>query len=114
MEEFIGLIVVFVLIIGLVYALVKQIQDTQRIKDISNSSIRKSLKRKLIIMNISLLGIIIFFSLNVMIRFSIISSNYISSNESSLGVFCSLIIYIFAKVIMSPKKTDSLLKLRNL
>lgn len=54
-------------------------------------------------MNSALLGIIVFYSLNVVTGLGILSINSLSSNTTALGAFVSFIIYFLTKMRMSQQ-----------
>lgn len=109
MDDIIGTIVIFVIILALIYALLKQIRYTKWIgNNIENPLLRKKLKRKNIIMTVSLFGLLIFYTINISIAFGIMSEMYITSNFTAIGIIVSFIIYLVAKFIIKPKNSKNL------
>lgn len=105
MDDVIGVVVVFGIIFVLIYVLAKQIQYRKEIEGAyANSVTLQKLKRKNSIMIVSLSGIIIFYTLNLLIGLGLVSSNYVSSNVTSIGFFISFIIFLISKFCLDPKE----------
>lgn len=107
MDDIIGTIVVFFIILALIYALLKQVRYTKWIgNNIDNPFLRKKIKRNNKIMTFSLFGVLIFYIINISIAFDIMSEKYITSSFSSIGIIVSFIIYIVAKFFIKPKSLN--------
>lgn len=104
MDDVIGIVMVFGIIFVLIYALAKLIQYRKEIEGTYDNSVtRQKLKRKNSIMIVSLSGIIIFYTLNVFVGLGLVSSNYVSSNVTAIGIFISFIIFLISKFCIGPK-----------
>ena len=104
MDDIIGYAVVFFIISGLIYALVKQIDDTKSSENSGgNPLFRKQLQRKNKVMTATLFGILLFFTLNII---SGITSMPVSNSITVIGIFGSFSFYIYAKFVMSPKEEN--------
>lgn len=91
MDEVLGYLVVLGIIGLLIYELIRQIKDFKFIKK------EKSTSNKNLIMIFSLLGVILFYSLNILVGLGIIESEYVTSGSTSIGITISLAVYIIAK-----------------
>ena len=114
MDDMIGFAVVLIIISGLVYALYNQIKYSKVSENIVGSPLfRKQLKRKNKVMTVSLFGVLLFYTLNIVSSLDI--ETYIThlNNFTSLATFVSLIIYFYAKFAMTPKQVDRLGSLHN-
>lgn len=74
-----------------------------------------AIKWKNTIMIVSLFGILLFFSLNLLVGMKVIVNDYITSNGTSIGVYASFIVHMIAKFSFRNKKqqtkmTNTLLK----
>lgn len=104
MDDIIGYAVVFIIISGLIYALVKQIDDTKSSGNSGgNPLFRKQLKRKNKVMTATLFGILLFFTLNII---SGVTSMPVSNSITVIGIFVSFSFYIYAKFVMPPKEEN--------
>lgn len=105
MDEMIGFAVVGIIIAGLTYALIKQIIETK----LSGSNavgplFRKQMARKNKVMTVALIGVIVFYTLNIM---SVIASSIpVSNSFTVLGTLVSFIVYLYAKFAMKPQLGD--------
>lgn len=107
LDDIIGMAVVFIIISVLIYALLKQIKYTKSIKGIvGNTLFRKQLRRKNKIMTVTLLAVLLFFTMNILSGLNIVTSIYISNDSTALGTFVSFFVYLYAKFAMTPKKTN--------
>ena len=103
MDDIIGFAVVLIIISGLVYALLNQIKYSKASESIVGSPLfRKQLKRKNKVMNVTLFGVLLFFTLNIISGLN----NAISNNFTALGTFVCFFIYLYAKFAMPPKQLD--------
>ena len=102
MDEMIGFAVVGMIIAVLIYALIKQVKETkQSFSGGESAMIRNQLVRKNIVMTIALLGILVFYTLNIL---SVISSTIPVSNSLTVqGTWLSFLVYFFARIVMKPK-----------
>lgn len=104
MNDVIGIAIVFIIIAVLTFALLKQIKYTKSLNNrAANTLFLKQLKKKNKIMAVTLIAVLLFFTLNILTGLSIISSIYLSNNFTALGTFISFFVYIYAKFAMAPK-----------
>jgi len=91
MDEVLGYVIALGIIGLLLYELVRQMRDYRVAKKgkISGKNGR--------LMIISLTGIIVFYSLNILMRIGVVSDAYITSNITAIGVFVSLVAYVLVK-----------------
>lgn len=89
--EVLGYFVVLGIIGLLIYELIRQIKDFKLTKK------DKSTTNKNRIMIFSLLGIILFYSLNILVSLGIIVSEYVTSGSTSIGIIISFAVHIIAK-----------------
>lgn len=107
MDEMIGYAVVFIIISGLVYALVKQIRETRSNEHIVGSPLfQKQLNRKNKIMTITLFGVLVFYTLNIVSSLNIVSTIPISNSFTALGTFVSFSVYLYAKFVLKPQQLN--------
>ncbi|MBD8033133.1 MULTISPECIES: 4-aminobutyrate aminotransferase [Solibacillus] len=107
MDDIIGFAVVLIIISGLVYALLNQIKYSKASESIVGSPLfRKQLKRKNKVMTVSLFGVLLFYTLNIVSGLNIVSNLTFLNNFTSLGAFVSLIIFLYTKFAMTPKQVD--------
>ena len=74
-----------------------------------------AIKWKNTIMIVSLFGILLFFSLNILVGMKVIVNDYITSDGTSIGGYASFIVHMIAKFSFRNKKqqtkmTNTLLK----
>ena len=105
MYDMIGFVVVLIIISGLVYALLNQIKYS-RISGVGSPLFRKQLKRKNKVMTVSLFGVLLFYTLNIVSTLDIASNITRLNNFTSLATLVSLIIFLYAKFAMPPKQID--------
>ena len=105
MDDIIGFAVVLIIISGLVYALLNQIKYS-RISGVGSPLFKKQLKRKNKVMTVSLFGVLLFYTLNIVSGLNIVSNLTFLNNFTSLGAFVSLIIFLYTKFAMTPKQVD--------
>ncbi|MGE7983376.1 4-aminobutyrate aminotransferase [Solibacillus sp. NPDC093137] len=105
MDDMIGFAVVGIIIAGLTYALIKQIKETKHSGNgIGSPLYRKQLARKNKVMTVALIGVIVFYTLNIL---SVIASSIpVSNSFTVLGTFLSFFVYFFARIIMKPQLGD--------
>ena len=105
MDDMIGFAVVGIIIACLIYALIKQVIETKHSgSGVSNPMIRKQLVRKNIVMTVALLGILVFYTLNIL---SVIAPFIpVSNSLTVLGTLLSFFVYFFARIIMKPKQAN--------
>lgn len=107
MDEMIGYAVVFIIISGLIYTLVKQIKETRCSQHIEGSPLfRKQLNRKNKIMTVTLFGILVFYTLNIVSVLPIASSIPLLNSFTALGTFVSFSVYLYAKFVMKPRQLN--------
>ena len=107
MDDIIGFAVVLIIISGLVYALLNQIKYSKASESIVGSPLfRKQLKRKNKVMTVSLFGVLLFYTLNIVSTLDIASNITRLNNFTSLATLVSLIIFLYAKFAMPPKQVD--------
>lgn len=105
MDEIIGYAVVFIIIAGLFYALVKQIKETMSSEHIAGSAVfRKQMARKNIVMTVALFGILVFYTLNIVSGLNFTSTRL--NSFTSLGTWISFFVYFYARLVMKPKQVD--------
>lgn len=106
MDDMLGYVIAQGIIGILLYELVRQMRDYTVAKKGELSS------KNDLLMIISLTGIILFYSLNILMRIGVVSDAYITSNITAIGVFVSLIAYVLAKFRKkkTSTKTEFLLK----
>ncbi|BAK15319.1 4-aminobutyrate aminotransferase [Solibacillus silvestris StLB046] len=110
MDEIIGYAVVFIIIAGLFYALVKQIKETRSSEHIAGSALfRKQMARKNIVMTAALFGILVFYTLNIVS--GIAPSIQVSDSFTARATLLSFFVYFYARLIMKPKQVDHIRKL---
>lgn len=101
MDEMIEFAVVGMIIAVLMYALIKQVKETKQSFSGVGSALRKQMARKNIVMTIALLGILVFYTLNIL---SVISSSIPVSNSLTVqGTWLSFLVYFFARIVMKPE-----------
>ncbi|MEK4387145.1 4-aminobutyrate aminotransferase [Solibacillus sp. FSL W7-1464] len=105
MGEMIGFAVVGIIIAGLTYALIKQVIETKRSgSNVAGPLFRKQMAGKNKVMTIALLGILVFYTLNIL---SVISSSIPVSNSLTVqGTWLSFLVYFVAKFAMKPQLAD--------
>lgn len=104
LNDVVGIAVVFIIISVLAFALLKQIKYTKSLDNmVANTLFLKQLKRKSKIITVTLLAVLLFFTMNILTGLNIISSIYISNNFTALGTFVSFFVYLYAKFAMAPK-----------
>ncbi|MFS0876019.1 4-aminobutyrate aminotransferase [Solibacillus isronensis] len=105
MDDMIGFSVVGIIIACLIYALIKQVIETKHSgSGVGSRMIRKQLVRKNIVMTIALLGILVFYTLNIV---SVIASFIpVSNSLTALGTWLSFVVYFYARIVMKPKQVD--------
>jgi hypothetical protein len=101
MDDTIGYAVVTIFIIGSIYSLVKQIQQTYSMQNGSKSNKRLLFGNYLSIF--SLLGFIISYVLNVLGGLEVIHSDSITSNSTDISCFLFLLVLLIARFIITPK-----------
>ncbi|MER2048571.1 MAG: 4-aminobutyrate aminotransferase [Solibacillus sp.] len=112
MDEIIGYAVVFIIIAGLFYALVKQIKETRSSEHIEGSPLfRKQMARKNKVMTVALFGILVFYTLNILS--GIASSIQVSDSFTVRGTLLSFFVYFYARLVMKPKQVDHIRNLYN-
>ena len=97
MDEFLGFIVVLGILGLLVYSLIRRMKEFKSAdgeKVTSNSGI----------MMISLFGILVFYSLNVLVSMGGIVNGYVTSNSTSIGAFISFGVYVIARFRSNNEK----------
>lgn len=110
MDEIIGYAVVFIIIAGLFYALVKQIKETRSSEHIAGSALfRKQMARKNIVMTTALFGILVFYTLNIVSGLNFTSTRL--NSFTGLGTWISFFVYFYARLVMKPKQVDHIRKL---
>ncbi|MCP3032314.1 hypothetical protein LF817_13280 [Halobacillus sp. A1] len=103
MNELIGYLGVGLLIIGFVYALVRQTKHTL---DLLNSDKTVDYKRSLLgnyLTSIAMAGFLISFVLNLVVSMQFMQSSIITSNNTSASCFIFLTILFIAKFTIVPK-----------
>ena len=105
MDDMIGFAVVGIIIACLIYALIKQVIETKHsVSGVGSPMIRKQLVRKNIVMSVALLGILVFYTLNIL---SVIASFItVSNNLTVLGTLLSFVVYFYARIVMKPKQVN--------
>lgn len=105
MDDMIGFAVVGIIIACLIYALIKQVIETKHsVSGGGSPMIRKQLVRKNIVMSVALLGILVFYTLNIL---SVIASFIpVSNNLTVLGTLLSFVVYFYARIVMKPKQVN--------
>jgi len=104
LNDVVGIAVVFIIISVLAFALLKQIKYTKSLDSmVANTLFLKQLKRKSKIMTVTLLAVLLFFTMNILTGLNIISCIYISNNFTAFGTFVSFFVYLYAKFAMAPK-----------
>lgn len=113
LDEVIGKFVVLVIILLMTYAFIKQVNYTKSIAQLKENAYSKQLKRKHKFMTISLFGILVFFTMNIVVGLNIISSLYVSSDFTAIGAFVSVIVYLVAKFAMKTQRIQQPKRLYN-
>ena len=97
MDEFLGFIVVLGILGLLIYSLIRRIKEFRFAdgeKVTSNSGI----------MITSLFGLILFYSLNILVSVGVIVNEYVTSNSTSIGAFISFGVYGIARFRVNNEK----------
>ena len=114
LDELIGKVVVFVIVLLLTFAFYNQFKYTKSIENVKgNALFSKQLKRKHKIMTVSLLGILVFYTMNICIGLNIISSLSFSSDFMAIGFFVSVVVYLYAKFAMNLQRIQQHKRLYN-
>ena len=107
MDEMIGFAVVGIIIACLIFALIKQVIETKHSGNGMGSPLyRKQLARKNKVMTVALSGILVFYTLNIVSILNIASAIPVSNNFTGLGTWVSLLVYLYARIVMKPKQVD--------
>lgn len=100
MGELLGFIVVFGVIGLLIFELVRQMKAF-------SFTDKGRFNWKNTMMIVSLFGILLFFSLNLLVGMKVIVNDYITSNGTSIGVYASFIVHMIAKFGFRNKKRQA-------
>ena len=105
MDELIGKVVVFAIVVLLTFASVRQFNYTKSLNDLKDDSLySKQLKRKHRILTVSLIGILLSYTLNICIVFNIIPGLSFLNDLSAKAMFLSIIVYFYTKYVMKPHR----------
>ena len=114
MDELIGKVVVFVIVILLTFATVRQFLYTRSLNELEADSIySKQLKRKHKLMTFSLFCILVCYTVNICIGLNIISGLSFLSDITSKGAFVSIVLYFYTKYVMKPHRQQPPKRLYN-
>ena len=91
MGEVVGYLLVLSIIIFLIFELIRQYRELKDSKEDKNSKVKR------VILIYSLLGFILFFSLNILIALGIVANEFITSNNTALAAFFCFSIHIVVK-----------------
>ena len=95
----IEIIVVIAIIAVLIFAYFKHVQYKQKIQNSSmNHAIKQKVMAQLNILNGALLGIIIFYSYNMIAGFGLLPTYFLSGNAAALGAFISFLLYFIVRM----------------
>lgn len=105
MDELIGKVVVFAIVLLLTFATIRQFSYTKSLKDLKGNPLySKQLKRKHILLTVSLFGILLSYTLNICIGLNIISGLSFLSDITAKAMFLSIIVYFYTKYVMKPHR----------
>jgi dihydroxyacetone kinase len=103
MNEGIGYVVVVLLIIGFVYALVRQIKHTLAVQNSDRTVDYKTSLFGNYLTCIAMAGFLISFVLNLVVSMQFMQSSMITSNNTSASCFIFLAVLFIAKFTIVPK-----------
>ncbi|MFJ7755391.1 hypothetical protein ACQKGI_20825 [Peribacillus muralis] len=105
-EAIIDCLLVFILIIGFTYGLLRQIRQCSRIR-IEKGCDHAHYKRSVIgndLACLSYAGFLVFYVLNLLLGLRIIPTGFLTSENTSFNCFSLLAIFLIAKFGVTPKE----------
>lgn len=103
MQEIIGYTIVVLLITGIVYSLIKIVQQIIVLKQTQNKAKKKRVLNHYYLMTIALVGFLLSFVLNIIVYMGVIRSSIITGNATAISCFIFLMIFLIAKLSASSK-----------